>query len=501
MSDLGPAAKLRAAFELSPTILAVSDLADGRMLEVNDAFLRATGYTREEIIGQRIADLDLWVNPAQRAEGLAGLRAGRPVRDLEARFRTKHGTEIVTIANADLVVVDGRTCVLTALMDITDRVRAEAALRESEQRFAQLARAKDEFLAMLGHELRNPLGTITNTLGVLTRLIDDARLAHLTEIIGRQSAHLTRLVDDLLDVARVTSGKIELRSELVDLHGLAERCLEALTQAGRTAEHRVALTGAPVRVHGDPARLEQVITNLVDNALKYTPAGGSVDVSTERVGSDAILRVRDTGEGIRADMLDRVFELFVQEPQALDRSRGGLGLGLTLVKWLAKLHQGDITVASAGPGLGSEFTLHLPLAAEERVRDEGTAPAPGATPARRRRVLIVEDNADARESLQLLLEMAGHEVETSEDAPSALQKLEAFWPDVALIDVGLPGIDGYSLARTVRRDPRARDLCLVAITGYGQAEDRRQALASGFDVHVTKPVDPDRLEHLLRERA
>jgi len=490
MTDLGVGAKLRAAFELSPTILAVTALDDGRLIEVNDAFLRTTGYTREEIIGRPIPHVRLWVDPSLRERGLADLRAGSPVRGMEARFRTKSGEEIVAIANADLVDVDGQTCVLTALVDITARVRAEAALET-------LARAKDEFLAMLGHELRNPLAAITNALAVLDRLVADAEVRRVTGIIDRQTAHLSRLVDDLLDVARVTSGKIELRPQLLDLRELAVRSLEALQQAALTGRHQVEVEGEPIHVHGDPARIEQVIRNLVDNALKYTPAGGQVRVIVERADGHAVLRVRDTGEGIRPDRLERIFDLFVQEPQALDRSRGGLGLGLTLVKRLVELHGGAVSAASAGRGRGSEFTVRLPAAAEPGAHDRtGAAPA-SVMSGRPRRILIVEDSADARDSLRLILELAGHEVETSEDAPSCLEKVAAFRPDVALIDIGLPGIDGYRLAGLLRARTDAGDLRLIALTGYGQAEDRQKALDAGFDLHLTKPVEPARLQDLI----
>jgi PAS domain S-box-containing protein len=625
MTDLGVAVKLRAAFELSPTMLAVTDLHDGRIVEVNDALLRVMGYRRDELIGRRVPEVGAWIDADQREAALAELRAGRPVRDMEARFRAKGGEEIVAIANADVVVIDGRPCVLTALVDITARVRAEAALRESERRFAQafhanplpmsitslrdgrhldvneaavrhsgytreemlgrakpelgfwvapeererliarlhaegrvrdlevtfrtrsgehrqllvnsdvityggepavlsvslditerkqleaqrearraeaetMARAKDEFLAMLGHELRNPLGTITNALGVLERTVQDEALRRLTGIIGRQTAHLTRLVDDLLDVARVTSGKIELRLQTLDLREVAERCLAALREGGRVREHHVTLEGEAVRVHGDPARLGQVITNLLDNALKYTGPGGRVRVVVGREHGDAVVRVQDTGDGIRADLLPRVFELFVQEPQSLDRARGGLGLGLTLVKRMVELHGGTVTVASAGPGHGSEFTVRLPSGTDERRDGAGAPSAPATAGGGRRRVLIVEDNADARESLRLLLELAGHDVETSEDASSALARLETFRPDVALVDLGLPGVDGFTLARTIRAGESGHDVCLVAVTGYGQAEDQRRALAAGFDVHLTKPVDPATLEALLARR-
>jgi PAS domain S-box-containing protein len=626
VSDLGASERLRAAFEISPTILTVTDLETGRILEVNEAFLHITGYHRDEVIGRTIPEVGLWVDPAQRESGLAALRSGGAIRGMEARFRNKRGEEIWAVASAEMVQIEGQRCVVTALMDITDRVRAETALRESERRFAQafnanplpmsivslrdgrhlavneaavrhsgytreemlgrtkpelgfwvaegerdrlleilrgggqardfeatfrsktgerrdllvnsevvtyagepavlsvslditerkqydaeresrrreaeaLTRAKDEFLAMLGHELRNPLGTITNALGVLDRLVADGDVRRLLGIIGRQTSHLGRLVDDLLDVARVTSGKIELRRQPLDLRALAEGCLDALTQAGRARHHAITVEGPPLRVSGDPARLEQVVSNLLDNALKYTPAGGQVTVRIEQVDGDVVLRVRDSGEGIRADLLDRIFDLFVQEPQALDRTRGGLGLGLTLVRRLVELHGGSVAAASEGPGRGSEFSIRLPRLAEADVPAPARAAGLGPAAPRPRRVLIVEDNADARESLSLLLRLSGHEVETSENAMEGLEKLAAFAPDVMLVDVGLPGMDGYDLARRVRERPAARGVALIALTGYGQTEDRRRAQEAGFDVHLTKPVEPDRLRKVLDELA
>jgi CheY-like chemotaxis protein len=254
-------------------------------------------------------------------------------------------------------------------------------------------------------------------------------------------------------------------------------------------------------VSGDPARLEQVVSNLLDNALKYTPPGGQVTVRIEQAGDDAVLRVRDSGEGIRGDLLDRIFDLFVQEPQALDRTRGGLGLGLTLVRRLVELHGGSVAAASDGPGRGSEFSIRLPVLAEEDVPPPAPEGELGPATPRPRRILVVEDNADARETLSVLLRLSGHEVETSEDAAGGLEKLAAFAPDVMLVDIGLPGMDGYDLARRVRARPEARGVALIALTGYGQVEDRRRAQAAGFDRHLTKPVDPDRLEKVLGEIA
>jgi signal transduction histidine kinase len=455
------------------------------------------------MLGRRKTDMGFWVTPAQRERMLAELRAGGRVRDFEVGFRTRAGAERRLLVNCEVITFGGEPAVLSVSVDITERLEHEARAREAqEEAQAQAralraeARAKDEFLAMLGHELRNPLGTLSNAVAVLERLGGEETMRHLVAIIGRQTAHLAHLVDDLLDVARAASGKIELALRPVELHALAGRCVDALAQAGRTARHEVRREGEAVHVQGDPARLEQVVNNLLDNALKYTPPGGRLTISTARADDAAVLQVRDTGQGIRTDLLGRVFDLFVQEPQSLDRSRGGLGLGLALVKRLVELHGGSVAAWSAGPGQGSEFTVRLPAVAVPPAQaDAMEARARQTHPPRR--VLVVEDSPDARQSLRMLLEMAGHQVETCEDGPAGLATIGAFRPHVALIDLGLPGMDGYAVARELRSRPETKAIRLVAVTGYGQAEDRRRALAAGFDQHVTKPVDASMLDELL----
>jgi two-component system, sensor histidine kinase len=478
-------AKLRVAFELSPMVLVITTAGEGRILDVNDAFLHLHGYSREEVLGRTVSELNLWVDPQQRRQALALIAAGSPVRNLEARLRTKEGSERVCILNADLVVVDGRRCIMTALTDITDRVRAEQSLRG--------------FLAMLGHELRNPLGTIRTATALLERSALADRDRRVIDVVNRQTAQLSRLVDDLLDMSRLTSGNIRLQRHPLDLHALAGRCIDTLRHGGRAAGHDVILDGEATYVDGDEARLEQVVNNLLDNAIKYTPAGGRVTVSTSRTGDEAIVRVRDTGKGIDPKLLPRVFDLFVQEPQALDRAQGGLGLGLAIVKGLVALHGGSVSAESAGPGQGSEVTIRLPAAGPVAAH-EPTGPTDAARDRVQRRVLVVEDNADAREMLQVLLEASGHIVQAAADGPSGLAALRSFHPDVALIDVGLPGMDGYELARSARRHPETCMIRLVALTGYGQAEDRERAHVAGFDQHVTKPVNPEALAQLVSGR-
>jgi PAS domain S-box-containing protein len=500
IKNLDSEAKFQAVFGLSPTILCISGLEDGRIREVNDTFLQVTGYTREEILGRTVTELGLWLDPDQQEQGMKSLRAGTPIHDAEARFRMKNGEERVTVLAADVVMVEGQACVLIALTDITDRKRAKEEAEALAESLRAADRAKDAFLAMLGHELRNPLGTITNAVAVLDKAGGSEVSRNLVAVIGRQAGHLARLVDDLLDVARLTSGKIELRPQRVDLRALAAQCLEARARAGGEAEHSVALSGEAVHVHGDPTRLAQVLDNLVDNALKYSSPGGRVEIITELRRDQAVLRVRDSGIGMPAELVPHVFDLFTQAPQSLERSHGGLGLAL--VKRLVELHEGSVSASSAGPGQGSEFTVTLPAMAKPADRSpaaSGGAPAGKRAGAKRagRRVLVVEDSADARLGVQLLLEQAGHVVETAGDGPEGLAKLGQFHPDVALIDVGLPGMDGYELARLARSQPETRDIRLVAITGYGQEEDRQRALAAGFDLHVAKPVNPAVLQDLL----
>jgi PAS domain S-box-containing protein len=356
-------------------------------------------------------------------------------------------------------------------------------------------RAKDEFLAMLGHELRNPLGAISNAVHVLGRLGDsEPRAVHARGVIERQVQHLGRLVDDLLDVSRVMTGKIILQLEPLDLAEIVRRSLTALAGSDRGRHHSISAETTAAWVRVDPTRMEQVVTNLVINALKYTPPGGYVHVSVRADDGRAVLSVRDTGVGITPELLPRVFDLFVQGERALDRTQGGLGIGLTLVRRLVELHGGTVEAASAGRGRGSIFTVRLPLATAP-VPWPASAPVSGA--GSRRRVLIVEDNDDSRATLRELLGLLGHEVHEASDGATGVARALELMPDVILVDIGLPGLDGYDVARRIRREAGGRHLYLVAVTGYGLPEDRERALAAGYDVHLVKPIDPAKLQAIL----
>jgi len=352
--------------------------------------------------------------------------------------------------------------------------------------------AKDEFLAMLGHELRNPLGAISNAAHVLGLVENAGHLVVRAQgIISRQVVQLGRVVDDLLDVSRVTSGKIALEPRPLDLAELARRVAALIGPP-----HVVLVDATEVWVDADAARLEQVMVNLLQNAVKYTPAGGEIRVLVTPEGRDAVLSIRDSGVGIAPEFLPRVFDIFVQGDQSLDRSKGGLGIGLALVRRLVEQHGGTVAVASEGAGKGSTFTVRLPAIARPV---ETRAPAPSPRPTAARRVLVIEDNDDSRQMLRELIRLLGHEVYEAVDGVTGVSSALTLEPDLALVDIGLPGIDGYEVARRLREHPAGRRLLLVALTGYGLPEDRERSRSAGFDLHLVKPVDPARLAQLLAD--
>ncbi|WP_141618313.1 response regulator [Myxococcus sp. AB036A] len=378
---------------------------------------------------------------------------------------------------------------------------AEQVARNRANELAEMDRRKDEFLAMLGHELRNPLAAIMTAIGILERRpTSDDKEARMRGIIQRQTNHLARLVDDLLDVSRITRDKVELRPGNVDLVPVLRQVLQIVQPMAdsRGLSLDVSLPSGPLWLRADATRLEQVFTNLLDNAIKYTDAGGvHLHVELEGVGgsAQAVVRVKDSGIGIPPEVLPHIFELFAQADTSLERSRGGLGIGLTLVRKLIQLHGGEVTARSNGPGHGSEFVVKLPL---DPTMD-ASAPARDAVDLRRgRRVLVVEDNSDARQAMRDLLELWGHQVAVAPDGLQGVALAAAQPPELALVDIGLPGLDGYRVAQTLRAQV-GNDIRLVAMTGYGSPEGRDQALRAGFDRHLVKPVKPDELNRILSE--
>jgi signal transduction histidine kinase len=363
-------------------------------------------------------------------------------------------------------------------------------VREMEERRAaeRKSSAKDEFLAMLGHELRNPLSAISSAsslLGMPGVGPDSAGRARL--IIQRQSQHLSRIVDDLLDLSRAMSGKILLSRKRLDIATLVSSCLDTFRATGRTAGYDIDARLAPGWVDGDATRLEQIATNLIDNALKYTPAGGRIDIEVAEHDGDIVLRVSDSGVGIAPDLLPHVFDVFVQGAISIDRSQGGLGIGLSLVRRLVELHGGTVSASSPGNSSGSTFEIRLPRAEAAAAAD--TPARPPAPEAGKPKVLLIEDNDDGREMMATMLASFGYPVLQAGDGLEGVRLACAEHPDVALVDIGLPGIDGYEVARRLRQDPSARAIRLIALTGYGLEEDQRRVLEAGFDLHLVKPVE------------
>ena len=396
----------------------------------------------------------------------------------------------------------------TALMQastILDLAQASSAQAEDErERLLQAAykarlraeaesTAKDQFLAMLGHELRNPLAAIGGAIALSARHgHGTAAAAEARAVIARQSMHLAHLVDDLLDVSRMVGGKIKLKQQPLDLEEKVRSCLESLRVTGHTAGYELKVATEPVWLNADPTRLEQMVNNLLINAFKFTPPGGRVEVTVGGSTQEAVLTIKDSGMGISPELLPHVFEMFVQGSASLDRTQGGLGIGLALVRQLASLHGGTVSADSAGPGQGSTFVVRLP-----RIAAPATLPAP-ALPASRLqrhwRILLIEDNDDARRMMRRLLDMEGHEVFEAATGTAGLQLAVLQQPDLAIVDIGLPEMTGYEVAEHLRGDAQTRSMGLIAMTGYGQQEDRRHAMAAGFDVHLVKSVD---IDHLL----
>jgi PAS domain S-box-containing protein len=460
-------------------------IADGQNLSRTPAEPRPSWHFRVFSEGVEVPPSEL---PLQRAA------RGLEVRNHEEEIRFDDGQSIQLYGSAvPLRDQNGAPRgAIGAFVDVTRLKQAEAALREADQR-------KDEFLALLSHELRNPLAPIL-TAAQIMQLRGDVATPHEREVIIRQADHLVRLVDDLLDVSRVARGKVTLTKRPLELSAVVMKAVEATAPAFEERRHRLNLSVPPrgLSVEADEVRLTQVVSNLLTNAARYTAAGGRVDVRASREGDEVVLTVRDNGSGIEPDLLPHVFSMFVQAPRGPDRLEGGLGLGLSLVRTLTALHGGTVSAASEGPGQGSEFTVRLPASATPAEA------APALDQARRRpaavtgrRVLVVDDNRDGAEMIAGLLTQSGYEVQIAADASQALSVAGAFCPHVAILDIGLPVMDGYALGRELRARAGSGAPTLIALSGYGQERDQRRSAEAGFTFHLVKPVDAQRLTHLV----
>jgi PAS domain S-box-containing protein len=466
-----------------------------RFIYANEGLLRMWGRTWDEAIGKTCLELgyEPWHAEMHDREIDQIIATRQPLRG-EVPFNGAFGRRFYDYLLVPVIGASGEVeAVAGTTRDVTERKQMEGSLIDADRR-------KDEFLATLAHELRNPLAPIRNAVHLLKAgnpTEDNVRAAR--EIIDRQVHHMVRLVDDLMDVSRITLGQVNLRYERVSLRRVIDDALEAAAPAIEAGNHRlvVDVPGASLQLEGDATRLSQVFQNLLDNAAKYTPPGGTITLRAELRGEQIVVSVRDTGIGITPDAQIRVFELFTRVHPSDRIKTSGLGIGLSLAKKLIDLHLGSIEVHSEGAGSGSEFIVTLPAV--------GAAQAPAPTvdnlialvkPASQR-VLVVDDNRDAAESLGMLLEMEHCKVAVAFDGLRALEALETFKPDIALLDIGMPGMDGYELARRIRATPRGRNLVLVALTGWSQADDKKRASDAGFDEHLTKPVDPEVLSRVL----
>ncbi len=620
-------------FRAHPLPMTIHDFPEGRYLDVNEAWLAQTGFSRDEAIGKTSGELNVYADPAERRKLFQLITTQGYVRGHEADMRMKNGEVRRFLLSSQQVVIDGNIRLLSGTQDITEPKQTIEALRASEAQLSLITHAlpvfilhcdtefrykfvntayahrlgvepelllgrrirdvlgeqvwhvvadrltrvldgelvqyeayipypgigvrcmrsvnvperdadgtvlgvigvliditeqkqmeaeraqllqqsldqaaelraadrrKDEFLAMLAHELRNPLAPINTAAQLLDRMLPEAsRTRQAVEIVQRQVKHMTRLLEDLLDVSRITLGKITLREEEVDISRVVRAAVE-LTRPLIVERHHdvtVTLPAQPLLVSGDAARLAQVVSNLLNNAAKYTDEYGKISVSAEREAQQVVIKVTDNGTGITPELLPRVFELFTQAERTLDRSQGGLGIGLALVKSLVTMHGGSVEARSENASVGSEFIVRLPLRMQPSSDRPGRLAAAPAT--NRRRVLVVDDNVDAADSLAMLLNSEGHEVSVAYDSAAALEVARDRQPQVLLLDIGLPGTDGYALARHLRALVELRDATLIAVTGYGLPEDRERSKAAGFDHHLVKPIDFEVLRVLLAEK-
>ncbi len=477
--------------------------SQGAVLSWNDGAALMFGYNPAEVIGRSFSHfstpedirLDKSAQELRQAEALGQVtREHWQIRKDGSRF---WGCAITTALRDERGELKGFAKVLR---DTTDRKHLEMELRRQAEELAEANRRKDEFLAMLSHELRNPLAPVLNSVQVLRQAPHDPNLVEFAgSLVERQVLHMARLIDDLLDVTRLTHGKVQIRKEPVELVALARRSAECVQplMCDRKHEFRVNVSDRPIWIEGDPVRLDQILVNLLNNAAEFTEPGGRIELSVERTDSEAVIRVQDDGIGIAEDLLPRVFDLFAQADTSLDRSRGGCGIGLTLVKGLVAMHDGSVEVRSEGRGRGSEFIVRLPAMGDSPRELRATVPPEPNH--RALRILVVDDNIDMACSLRILLELRGHEVQAAHDGISALDAAFSRSFDAILLDIGLPGIDGFEVANRIRQRGGEDRPVLIGISGYGFDADQKRAGEAGFDLYLVKPADPQLLEKQLAE--
>ncbi len=491
--------RYRRLFESAKDGILILDTETGRIEDANPFMGELLSYSHESFLGKELWEIGLFSDKSANEAAVKTLQESGYIRYEHLPLETNLGlcVEVEIVANA--YQEDHHNVIQCNIRDITERSRLEKQLKEQAAALADLHRRKDEFLAMLSHELRNPLAPITNAVQLLSLQKHEDKLQQKAcTIIERQVGQMTRLIDDLLEVSRITTGRIHIKQERIALNGVVERAVETtrslMDQCGH--EFTVSMSPQPIWIFADAARVEQVIINLLTNAAKYTPDRGQVTMTVEQVENEAIVRVRDSGVGITSELLPQIFELFTQAERSLDRSQGGLGIGLCLVQKLVELHGGKVEVSST-LGQGSEFVVRLPVMLTPVTPPESSPEVADETSGQSLRVLVVDDNVDAAESLGLLLEALGHEIQTAYDGLSAVEAAIKFLPNVVLLDIGLPGIDGLEVAKRLRQQPQLSGVVVVAMTGYGQEEDKRRSMEAGLNYHLVKPTDFKQVKKIL----
>ena len=485
---------------------AITLSAESTILYCNPRFAEMLGRSAESLMGRAMCDV---VVPTDHDECTRMLELAKTVpTEGEVLLERGDGTTIPVHLTLSPLPIEGAAVVCGVVTDLTEHKHnvelrvAQAALHDSEARYRQADKQKDEFLAILAHELRNPLAPATNALHILQiKAPPIPELQWAREVIATQIQRMTRLIDDLMDVSRITSNKLTLRVERVELARIIEEALTNSRPFIEESQHdlRVVLPREPVLLNADLVRMAQVLSNLLINAAKYTNPGGTITLRAERQDGEVVITIKDSGIGIPPELLPKLFDMFMQVDRTMTRAHGGLGIGLTLVKRLVEMHGGSVEAWSEGKDKGSEFTIRVPALLDPRNRERRAFPADDSMPKGHRRILIVDDNELSANSLSILLGMAGNETRTAYDGAEAVATAEAFRPDVVLLDLGLPLMDGYETCTRIRQQPWGKDILVVALTGWGQAEDRRRSTEAGFDRHIVKPADPVKLMKLLAE--
>jgi PAS domain S-box-containing protein len=494
--------RYRRLFETAQDAILIVDAGTKKVLDANPFIEDLLGYSKAEFVGKELWQLGLFRDVEDSKAAFQKLQTQGYIRYEHLPLETKDGRKVDVEFVSNVYQVDHRQIIQCNIRDITERRRLERQTQEQAEALAELHRRKDEFLAMLSHELRNPLSAIFNALHIL-RLQDTENPVQQKAkiVIERQVGQLAHLVDDLLEVSRVITGRIQLHQERLEMRGIVERAIESARPLIDRHQHElsVSLPAEPLWLRADPTRLEQIIVNLLNNAAKYTDEGGQIWLTAQQEGSEVVLRVRDTGVGIAPELLPRIFDLFTQADRTLDRSQGGLGIGLSLVQRIVELHGGTVEAHSRGLGHGSEFIVRLPALS---LATKLIAPLETAKqPVQPSRILVVDDNIEAADVLVMMLQMFGHEAQAAYSGQTALEMAVQYQPNVVLLDIGLPKMDGYEVARHLRQHPQTKEVWVIALTGYGQDSDRQRTQETGFDYHLVKPVDPRKLRDLLATLA